>query len=339
MLTHRKLLWLPLLVFVLQACGGDRLDVDASHIKVNVKYEDMRTTIHDTKGDKLLKAHRRYLSEMPDIYNYFLGACLEFPEDYSDSLYLAGMGAFQQDKFMKAFELEMDNAFKDLDPIEAKLTDGFKHLKYHIPNVKLPKYVVFMNTLFRSSVWCTENEIGIGLGNYLGPKSKTVSQLNPNVYYNWIKEAMKKEYMERDAVENWIGTHLVEEVSGNLAEHLIREGKILYLTKAAFPDMGDHLILRYTQSQWNWAVKNEYAFWKYLVDGKSLFSKEEITIMNLIKPGPKTPGLPIEGAPDRLGQYLGYRIVRKYMEDAETSVKDLIKTSYTDILQSYEPEE
>lgn len=339
MLTRKNLFWLPFLVLVLQACGGDRLDVDASNINVDIKFEDMRSTIHNTSGEKLLGVHRRYLREMPDIYNYFLGACLQFPEDYSDSVYLSGISAFQKDKDMQLFESEMDQKFKDLTSIETKLTDGFKHLKYHLPKVKLPKYIVFMNTLFRSSVWCTESEIGVGLGNYLGAKSKTVAKLNPNVYYKWIKEAMNRDYLERDVAENWIRTHVVDEVTGNLAEHIIREGKILYLTKAAYPEMEDHLILRYSKSQWDWAEKNEYAFWKYLVDEKALFESEEITIMNLTKPGPKTPGLPIEGSPDRLGQYLGYRIVRNYMEDAETTVEGLVKMSYTDILQSYEPEE
>lgn len=339
MLTRKNLFWLPFLVLLVQSCSQDRLDVDASHIKVNIKFEDMRTTIHDSQGDKLLKAHHRYLKQMPDIYNYFLGACLQFPEGYTDSVYLGGIEAFQQDKDMKMFESEIDKEFKDLKNVKSKIKKGFQHLKYHLPNAKMPKYVVFMNTLFRSSVWCTESEIGVGLGNYLGPKSKTVSKLNPNVYYKWIKEAMNRNFLERDVAENWIRTHYLDEVNGNLAEHIIREGKILYLTKAAFPKMSDHLILRYSKSQWSWAQKNEYAFWKYLVDENALFDKEEITIMNLTRPGPKTPGLPIKGSPDRMGQYLGYQIVRNYMEDAETSVKGLIKLSYTDILQSYEPEE
>lgn len=340
MLTRNNLFLFPLVAIILSSCGTDKLDVDASDIKIDVKYEDMRSKLFKSKGNKLLNTHKRYQNEMPDIYNYFLGACMEFPQSYTDSVFLSGMEAFQKDNHMKSFEKEIDKKFNDLKSIEATLNDGFKHLKYHVPNIKLPKCVVFMNTLFRSSVWCTDNEVGIGLGNYLGEKSKTVSQLNPQVFYQWIKKAMNKDFLERDVAENWIRTHVIEEnQEGNLIERIVQEGKIMYFTKAAFPEMEDHLILRYEKKQWEWAEKNEYAFWKYLVDNKMLFKAEEITIMNLLNPGPKTPGLPIEGSPDRLGQYLGYKIVLDYMENTDTTVKKLIDIPYQEIINEYEPEE
>ena len=339
MLTRKNLFLLPMLALIVTSCGGGKLDVDASDVKVNIEYENMRESLYDAKGQKLIKLHKRYLNEMPDIYNYFLGACMEFPENYSDSLYISSMSQFQNDKDIRQFEKEIDKKFPDLQPIEEKLTDGFRHLKYHFPDMKMPKYIVFMNTLFRSSVWCTENEIGIGLGNYLGEKSKTVSKLNPGVFYGWIKKAMNRDFLERDVAENWIRTHIVEETQGNLIDQMIREGKVMYFTKAAFPEMEDHLILRYTEKQWKWAEKNEGAFWKYLVDQQMLFSNEEINVMNMLNPGPKTPGLPIEGSPDRLGQYLGYKIVLDYMESSETSVKDLINIPYREIMTAYEPEE
>lgn len=339
MLTRKNLFLFPVVLLVVVSCGGSRLDVDVSDVKVKIKYEDMRSKIQDVKGQKLTKLDADYKNRMPDIYNYFLGECLSFPQNYSDSILVDRVSTFQSDPGIKSFENEIDKKFKDLEDIKSKLNDGFRHLKYHFPNGKQPKYIVFMNTLFRSSVWCTENEIGIGMGNYLGEKSKTVSQLNPNVYYLWIKKAMKREFLERDVVENWVRTHYIEASEGNLIEQIIREGKVIYLTKAAFPEMEDHLIMRYTKKQWDWAQKNEFAFWKYLQDNQLLFRSDEITLMNLTMPGPKTSGIPIEGSPDRLGLYLGYQIVWDYMESSETSLKDLINVSYTEIMQSYEPEE
>ncbi len=338
MLTRKNLFLLPLVLLLIVSCGSDPLDVDASDVKVDIAFEDMRSSMQKNKGAKLMNVHRRYLKEMPDIYNYFLGACLGFQEGYADTTYLAAMERFQTDKGVDAIEQEIDNKFNNLKSIEAKLIDGFQHLKYHFPQGKIPTHIVFLNSLFRSSVWCTENEIGIGLGNYLGENSPTVKKLNPNVYYLWMKKAMRREYLERDVAENWIRTHYVPEISGTLAEHIIHEGKVMYLTKAAYPEMEDHLIMRYTREQWDWAEKNEFNFWDYLVQNQMLFKSEEITLMNLTNHGPKTPGLPIEGSPDRMGLYLGYKIVQDYMAASEIAVKDLIGKSAREIMNEYEPE-
>lgn len=339
MLTRKNLFILPILLLVMASCSNNPLDVDVSNVELDIEYVDLRTAMHDYQGEKLMNTHRLYLTEMPDIYNYFLGACIGFKEGYSDSTYEASMKSFQEDEGVKSFEAEIDKKFKDLAAIESKLTDGFKHLKYHVKDAKMPIHIVFMNTLFRSSVWCTKNEIGIGLGNYLGPKSKTVQKTDPNVMYQWMRNAMRREYLERDVVENWVRTHMLNEVEENLARDIIYEGKVMYLTKAAFPEMEDHLILRYTKAQWKWAEKNEFAFWEYLKQNQLFFKNDDITKMNLLNPGPKTPGLPIKGSPDRLGKYLGYKIVCDYMEETEASVAKMMSADYSQIFQKYKPED
>jgi uncharacterized protein YjaZ len=59
----------------------------------------------------------------------------------------------------------------------------------------------------------------------------------------------------------------------------------------------------------------------------------------LLNEGPFTVGLP-EKSPDRLGQFLGWKIVREFMEQNESiSFNELIKLPYNTILQSYEIEE
>lgn len=339
MLTRKNLFILSSLVFLIASCGSDPLDVDVSKVKLDIEFIDLRTAMHDLEGDNLLKAHDAFKKDIPDIFNYFLGACVGFQEGYSDSTFLESMKLFQQDQGIQTFESEIDKAFQDTDPIQKKLINGFKHLKYHIPNGHMPTHIVFMNTLFRSGVWCTENEIGIGLGNYLGPDSETVKKANPPLLYDWMKKVMLKKYLERDVVENWVRTHLVKSEQENLASDIIYEGKVIYLTRAAFPDMPEHIVMRYSKEDWAWAEKNELAFWQYLGQNKMLFKNEEITRMNLLNPGPKTPGLPIKGSPDRLGKYLGYKIVCDYMEATEATVAQLIDIDYSDVLQEYKPEE
>jgi hypothetical protein len=130
-------------------------------------------------------------------------------------------------------------------------------------------------------------------------------------------------------------THYVEEVDGNLAEQVVRWGKILYLTQAAYPEKDPSIIMRYSDVDYKWAIENEYSLWKYLVDEKLLFSINELNVKNLLKEGPFTIGLPEKG-PDRLGQFLGFRMIQKYMEVNEVTLEQLINTPYTEILVEYE---
>ena len=54
-----------------------------------------------------------------------------------------------------------------------------------------------------------------------------------------------------------------------------------------------------------------------MVKEKALFSSDELQIANMIKEGPTTSGLPEKGGPDRMGQFIGYRMVRHYMKEKE----------------------
>jgi hypothetical protein len=338
-MTLKKLFGVLFVAVLFVGCSPDPLDVDVSGVDISIKFHDAHSKLYKANSSELKSADVLYRQEIPELYDYFLGACIGFPENTDDSLFLVGMQRFQQDSIMKLFEKAVDKEFSDLKPIENKLIDGFKHLKYHLPNGKFPDDIVFINLTLKASVFCTENEIGIGLERYLGPKSKLVKQLDNRFWYNWVKAGMDRKYLERDVLAGWIETHVIEESDGNLAERIIRSVKVLYLTKAAFPEMEDHLIMRYSKQGWDWAVKNEFSFWDYLVQQKLLFDTKELSVMNMINPGPTTPGLPEKGGPDRMGQFLGYRMVKNYVELKELKLKDLADVSYNDILQEYEIEE
>ena len=153
---------------------------------------------------------------------------------------------------------------------------------------------------------------------------------------------MDNQYLERDAMGSWILTHYVDEPEGDaLIEYIIYWGKILYLIEACYPEDDERIILRYTKDDYQWALDNEASFWNYLMDQKLLFKADERTRVNLLKEGPFTPGLPedTENSPDRLGQFLGWRMVHQYMEDSDTSVKGLVDVDYKEIYQGYETEE
>ncbi len=323
-----------LLTVFMTACSNDPLAVDVTNQKTGILFTNLDSLFVHTAPNDLSSLHQKSLSELGEIYKYELGYCLQIGNE-SDTAFQRGLGQFLSEPYIQRLERRIQEKTGDLKSEKKAIDDGFKHLKAHFRKGKLPKHVVFMNSLFASSVFSTEGEIGVGLERYLGMETDVIKELPYQDFPDWQKEGMDKNYIPRDVLASWIETHYAEEVDGNLAEKIVRWGKVLYLTQAAFPDKDPAYILRYSQKDYDWAIENEYALWKYLVDEKILFKIDELNTKNLLGDGPFTPGLPEKG-PDRLGQFLGYRIILKYMEINRISLEELLKITYSDILVEYE---
>jgi hypothetical protein len=272
------------------------------------------------------------------VLAYQLGHCLGIGgfKDYESK---ARISMFKQDPYIKRLEKEIGSQFVSKSKYQYEINEGFKHLSFHFSAAKVPRTIFYINSLFVSNVYCSSSEIGIGLERYLGAHSSVIKELPQEEFFQWMKEGMRKEFISRDVLFEWISTQLVPETEGNFAQKMIRLGKVLYVTEAAYPTIHKPILFRYSQKGYDWAVHNEASIWKYLVNEELLFSKNERDHANFLAEGPFTVGLP-ENSPDRLGQYLGWRIVSEFMKKNESiSVKELVNIPYNTILQSYEIEE
>lgn len=322
-------------VISLCACESDPLDVSPASGNLSIRYVHFDSLLVKTPKEGLEKAILQSKLRSGEIVDYVLGHCLSVGQ-LEDSGTVERVQLFKADPFVKRLEQRISQKFTTLDKQQKRISEGFSYLKHHFPKGKVPANVVFINSFFASNVFCTENEIGIGLERYLGPETDVIKELPGEQIFQWIKDEMRAEYIERDALTGWIMTHYVPEKRKNVAEAIVYWGKILYLTEAAFPNDKEHLILRYTQKEYDWAIDNEYSFWKYLVDEKLLFSENERDQSNFLNDAPFTVGLPEKG-PDRLGQFLGWRMIHSYMEQfPDTTLEELLKLPYNTILQEYE---
>jgi hypothetical protein len=333
-MSPKSVLDCVLAVFFLSACSTDKLKVNTDGISTGITYVNLDSLMVHTAPSDLPALNARCKAELGEIYAYEIGYCIKMANN-SDTAFQLGMGLFMADPYVQRMERRISERFSRLSHNNKEIDQGFKNLKVHFPKMKIPKKVVYMNSLFTSSAFSTENEIGIGLERYLGAETDVVKELPYQTFPEWEKKAMNSMYLTRDAIASWVTTHLLSEADGNLAEKIVRWGKALYATQAAFPDKDPAFILRYDPKQYHWALENESALWKYLVDEKMLFKTDELNTKNLLSEGPFTPGLPEKG-PDRLGQFLGFRIILKYMEIMDVTLEELLKTSYSDILVEYE---
>jgi hypothetical protein len=326
------------LSLILSACNSNPYDVDVSDIKLPLTFHHSDSMLATSNPNAQL-AHRNELGQIDkDISGYLFGYCYGIRIN-PDTSFLNGMRRYNNNPFVVRLELRINQQFEKKIPLyRHSLTNAFKRMKYHFKDAPLPQHIFWINSGFTSSVFCSEKSIALGLERYLGEKTDVIKELPNDRFFSWIKEGMAPQFMERDAVIGWLSTHYMEETKENYATEMIRWGKLLFITSACLPQEKESIILRYTPKDYDWALASEGALWKYLVDEQLLYNTGEDAKQSLLHEGPFTRGLPQE-SPDRMGQFLGYRMVKQYMEQNTLSLVQLQNTPYLKILQGYEAPE
>ncbi len=327
------LLVLFVLSLIFSGCDSNRFETNISDVSLNMNFINLDSILKKASKNELMELRNEYIINKSDVLDYNIGYCLRINKD-DDTAFFNGINRFYSNAYIQ--DLERSITKQNILSNERKLNviNGFKRLKVLFPNGKIPKSIYQINSSFSSSVFSTEKEIAIGIERYLGPENKLIKQLPSQEFYNWIKESMHAEYLERDVIAAWLMTNYIEETTENYASEMIRWGKILFITRVCLPEQDERIILRYNKKQFDWAQNSTKSIWKYLVENEVLFKIDEETRMNLLKEGPYTTGLP-EESPDRIGQFMGYQIVSNYMNEKEISLKELIKIPYNEILQNY----
>ena len=124
----------------------------------------------------------------------------------------------------------------------------------------------------------------------------------------------------------------------NLLDHLILHGKVAYFLEQMLPKTDLAIRFGYTPEQLVWAKKNEKTVWAYLVGEKLLYEQNAFKYRAFVSESPTVQMFP--GSPGRIGHYLGYRIVKKYMENTGKTLPELLtETDSQEILKlsNYRP--
>jgi len=97
----------------------------------------------------------------------------------------------------------------------------------------------------------------------------------------------------------------------------------LFFIQAMMPNLADTLLLKYTQKQIDWCYENEARLWSLMVENQFLFGTDISIQKKFMDDAPFTSILSTE-APARLGQFLGFQIVSKYMAKTEEFLPELL---------------
>ncbi|MGZ5303157.1 MAG: gliding motility lipoprotein GldB [Bacteroidia bacterium] len=225
----------------------------------------------------------------------------------------------------------------EIKKLEESLEEPFKRWKYYYPKDSIPQVYTSISG-FNFQVVTYEKSLCIFLDMFLGENYR---------YYDfpeYIKRRLSKEYILPEVLKTVFMAKYNERqlIDQTMLSSMIYAGKMLYFTEAMAPDIADTVRIGYTKKQLGWCEENEALMWQHLTGENILYTTDQYLIMKYLKEAPFTAaeGVPNDSAP-RLGEWVGWQIVRKYMdENKDVTLDQLFKDKdYKKILQKskYKP--
>lgn len=243
-----------------------------------------------------------------------------FPERFHDSIWIAQIN----DTIQQELNEEVTNAFSDFSEEEDRLHNLFQHIKYYFPSFEAPRVITITSEVdYQNKVLLTPNYLFIALDTYLG---------SDHEFYGGIQEFLKKNF-ERNQILPDVATKFAERYvpqpdSKTFLAHMLYYGKILYLKDLWLPEVSDPAKIGYTSEELGWAEENEEYIWKYFVEREMLFDSDSQLYSRFLYPAPFSKFyLELDNeAPALLGQYIGWQMVRQYMDRNNVSVQEMLET-------------
>jgi uncharacterized protein YjaZ len=122
---------------------------------------------------------------------------------------------------------------------------------------------------------------------------------------------------------------------------MIYYGKQLYLKDQLVPNFTDAEKMGYLSEQITWCRENESYIWRYFIEKELLYSADSKLPGRFTNLAPFSKFyLEIDNeSPGRVGQWIGWQIVRSFMQNNEVSTQDMLKMDVKELFEKskYKP--
>ena len=284
-------------------------------LKINRFDEELFSINTENVHEKILSWENNF-GTFPDIFaaQIINSSQLNTTQYYDDLL------AFTQHKDMREAYDSTVIFFDDFSEFEHSLELAFGQFTNEFPSYPVPEITTFFGG-FNYGVVTYDNNIAIGLENFLGANSKFYQFLGDPEYLRFQKQ---KKFILSNVMEVWFNEHFQKYLGGrDLLSQIIYKGKAMYFIDKMLVDFSLEDKFRFKKSQMDWVIENESSIWEFLVHEDMLFSKKEIEFRSFVNYAPFAKGMPQE-APARVAYYIGYKMVNEYMNNNKIDIEELI---------------
>lgn len=289
--------------------------------KVNVDFDVIRF------DQKFAQSQPEDLPKLKKDYPFL------FPKQYPDSVWVEKM----HDTIQQEINTEVTKAFPEFSSETDELRDLFKHIKYYFPHFEAPTVITITSEVdYKHKVLVSDDYLFIALDTYLGEKHHFYTGLQ-----EYLKKNFRKEQILPDVADAYAKEYVPQPTSRTFLAHMLYYGKILYLKDLWLPSVSDAEKIGYTEDELKWTQDNEEQIWRYFVENELIFDTDSQLFSRFLYPAPFSKfHLVLDNeSPDRVGQYIGWQMIRKYMEKNDVSVEKMLETDAETIFNkaNYKP--
>jgi len=317
--TLYKLLLFCLMTFVFLGCQYADPKKEISEISVDIEWVRFEQKFYKSSPDEL--------PALKKAYPYF------FPAQYPNSIW--------EQRLSDSLQLELFNqinrVFPSIHSLKTQVKSLFQHIKYYFPKTNIPKIITVVSDVdYHNKIIDADTLLLLSIDTYLGKDNYLYTGIP-----KYISANLTKDQIVPDMVSALSDRYISSPQDRTLLSQMIFRGKQLYLKDVFLPSTTDHLKIGYTQKQLSWVEENEEHIWRFFIDEKLLFSSNSNQIYRFIDPAPFTKFyLDIDQqSPGRVGQWLGWMIVRSYAQNNDVSLPELLAMPANEMFQKskYKP--
>lgn len=311
----KKISFILIVLFSLFSCQNEnQIETEISKIETNYTIERFDKAFANAKPADLPKLKQAFP---------FL-----FSKRINDSVWINRM----HDTLQKQLFEEVDKTFQNFNDVDADLKGLFQHLKFYDKAFKEPRVITLTNFVdYRNKTVVTDTILLIAIDNYLGKSHEFYSGIQ-----QYLTQNMNQKQIVSDLATDYSQKYIYQSQKKTLLDEMIYFGKQLYFKDKIIPFKTDAQKIGYTQEQLDWSIANESYIWSYFIERELLFSTDNTLVNRFIAPAPFSKFyLELDAeSPGRLGQYIGWQIVRAYMEQNNTPFLDMLQKDTEEIFNN-----
>lgn len=310
------------IILCLSSCGNESNECvyqpDISDIQISIEIERLEDDLLSVKSKAEL---REFLKDNPVVTEIFLKRS-QYPDD---SIMMEALFKRFNNPHIDTLKSEIGRVFGDLSALKADITTAFTNLKYYYPDFETPK-IQTVATGLDHDLFVSDSLIIIGLDYYLGDSAK----YRPLGLYSYMLERYRPQYITPSIMLLYGISPMFNKTDVSdktILADMIGYGKSFYFAKHMMPCTPDSVLIWYSNEEIEGARENQDIIWAHFLENQLLYETNHMVKKKYIDERPKTFEIG-EKAPGRIATWLGWQIVRQYMEENEgISLQELMQES------------
>lgn len=315
----KKYILIVVAAFAIASCSEkNKIQEKAEEIPVEIEVDRYDKAFFETPVHELPKLKMQY----PAF----------FPVNTPDTVWTNKM----TNPLWRELYAEVQKKYSNFDKEKEGIENLFRYVKYYFPKTRIPKVVTLIHDMDPDyKVIYADSLVLISLEMYLGKNHKFYE------FPEYQKQAFEESQILPDIVQDFSLGKVKPPHEKDLLSLMIYTGKQLYLKDVLLPEYSDEDKICYTPEQLKWCEEHDVDVWRFFIEENLLYDTDPKLMQRFISPAPFSKfGLVSDNeTPGRIGTWIGWQIVRAFMENNDVPMQQMLLMDAKEIFQKskYKP--